>query len=183
MADFTRLLLESEESVVLFGWHRAVYDIWADRLADFKPAFYTGEESPAAKQRARDAFVSGESRVLVMSLRAGLGLDGLQERAHVAVFGELDWSPGMHDQCVGRLHRDGQDESVVAYFLVSETGADPVMAEVLNLKRMQSEPIRDPDAELFTAAERTDRIRQLAEKVIARAPRRSTQQELQETVA
>lgn len=171
VADFTRLLLESEESVILFGWHRAVYDIWAERLADFNPVFYTGEESPAAKQRARDAFVSGESRILVMSLRAGLGLDGLQERAHVAVFGELDWSPGMHDQCIGRLHRDGQDESVVAYFLVSETGADPVMAEVLNLKRMQSEPIRDPDAQLFTAAERTDRIRQLAEKVIERSPR------------
>ncbi len=177
VADFTRLLLESEESVILFGWHCAVYDIWAERLADFEPVFYTGEESPRQKQLSRDAFVSGRSRVLIMSLRAGLGLDGLQECSHVAVFGELDWSPGMHDQCIGRLHRDGQDDSVVAYFLVSETGADPPMAEVLNLKRMQSEPLRDPDAELFTAADRTDRIRQLAEHVMQK--RRATpQQEL-----
>jgi len=176
VADFTRLLLESEESVVLFGWHRAVYDIWAERLADFDPVFYTGEESPAAKQRSRDEFVSGRSRVLIMSLRAGLGLDGLQERSHVAVFGELDWSPGMHDQCVGRLHRDGQGESVVAYFLVSETGADPPMAEVLNLKRMQSEPLIDPEAELFTAADRTGRIRQLAEEVMRQRQARPQQQ-------
>jgi SNF2 family DNA or RNA helicase len=110
-----------------------------------------------------------ETRLLVVSLRSGAGLDGLQEAAHVAVFGELDWSPGMHDQCIGRLHRDGQDEAVVAYFLVSDQGADPVMAEVLNLKRQQSEPIRDPDAELFEQAEDTrDRVRRLATDLLKR---------------
>jgi hypothetical protein len=83
----------------------------------------------------------------------------------------------MHDQCIGRLHRDGQDDSVVAYFLVSETGADPPMVEVLNLKRMQSEPLRDPDGELFTAVDRNDRIRQLAEQVM-RKRNASQQREL-----
>jgi SNF2 family DNA or RNA helicase len=191
VAEFVRLLLESEEKVVLFGWHRDVYDIWAERLAEYNPAFYTGEESPAQKDRAVARFVGGErlealttertpgstirkcgpewaeTRLLVVSLRSGAGLDGLQEAAHVAVFGELDWSPGMHDQCIGRLHRDGQDEAVVAYFLVSDEGADPVMAEVLNLKRQQAEPIRDPDGELFEQAEDTrDRVRRLAADVL-----------------
>lgn len=167
VAEFVRLLLETDERVVLFGWHRAVYDVWKERLDDFEPAFYTGEESPAQKHRSREAFLHGDSRVLVMSLRAGAGLDGLQDAAHVAVFGELDWSPGMHDQCVGRLHRDGQDEPVVAYFLVSDHGADPVMADVLNLKRQQADPLRDPDAALFEEAPNTqDRVRLLAERVL-----------------
>ncbi|MDQ3722695.1 MAG: SWF/SNF helicase family protein, partial [Actinomycetota bacterium] len=173
VAEFVRLLLENDEPVVLFGWHRDVYAIWAERLADFNPAFYTGTESPNQKLASRDAFLNGDSRLLVMSLRAGSGLDGLQDVAHVAVFGELDWSPGMHDQCIGRLHRDGQAESVVAYFLVSDHGADPVMAEVLSLKRMQSEPLRDPDAPLFEQTiDAGDRVRRLADDVMRR--RRST---------
>lgn len=174
VAEFVKLLLETGEQVVLYGWHRDVYALWTERLAAWSPAFYTGTESPKQKQAARDAFVARDTQLLIMSLRAGAGLDGLQGAGHVAVFGELDWSPGMHDQCIGRLHRDGQDESVVAYFLVSDHGSDPVVAEVLGLKRQQSEPLRNPDAPLFETADTTgDRIRRLAEDVLARRQRRS----------
>jgi superfamily II DNA or RNA helicase len=169
VADFVRLLLESEPRVVLFGWHRAVYDLWAERLADFQPVFFTGAESPTQKRRAEEAFLSGRSRLLVMSLRAGAGLDGLQEVAKVAVFGELDWSPEVHRQCIGRLARDGQDEPVLAYFLVTEDGSDPVIAEVLNLKRMQSEPMLNPDGRLFEELPSShDRVRMLAAEVLRR---------------
>lgn len=169
VADFVRMLLETGEQVVLFGWHRDVYDTWFTRLEEFSPAMYTGTESPAGKQRSRDAFLSGDARVLMMSLRSGAGLDGLQEVSKVAVFGELDWSPGMHEQCIGRLHRDGQDESVVAYFLVSEFGSDPPMSEVLNVKRGQSEPMVNPDGELFTQQTSGDRVQMLARQVLGQA--------------
>jgi hypothetical protein len=169
VAEFVRLLLDSEPRVVLFGWHRAVYQLWAERLAGFRPVFYTGTESPADKRRNAEAFLSGHSRVLIMSLRAGAGLDGLQEAAHVAVFGELDWSPEVHRQCIGRLHRDGQEEPVLAYFLVAEDGSDPVIAEVLNLKRMQSEPMLDPAGRLFQQVRGTqERVRLLAAAVLRR---------------
>ncbi len=169
VADFTRMLLESDEQVVLFGWHRDVYDIWFRRLQEFNPVLYTGSESPAGKQRSRDAFLSGEARVMFMSLRSGAGLDGLQDVSKVAVFGELDWSPGMHEQCIGRLHRDGQDDSVLAYFLVSEFGSDPPMAEVLNVKRSQSEPLVNPDVDLLAPqADNSDRVRMLAEQIVNR---------------
>jgi superfamily II DNA or RNA helicase len=170
VAEFVRLLCETDEQVVLFGWHRAVYDLWEDKLADLRPVFYTGEESPRQKQRSAQEFLDGTSRVLVMSLRAGAGLDGLQEVAHIGVFGELDWSPGVHSQCIGRLHRDGQDEPVVAYFLVSDEGSDPIVADVLGLKRAQSEPIVDPQGALFQEADPSgERVRMLAEEVLRRA--------------
>lgn len=170
VAEFVKLLLESEEKVVLFGWHRDVYDIWRDRLMEYMPAFYTGTESPTQKDSARDAFVDGPSRVLVMSLRSGAGLDGLQTASNVAVFGELDWSPGIHDQCIGRLDRDGQTQPVVAYFLVSDHGSDPAMAETLQTKRMQSEPLLDPDRPLVLEAPTgsADRLKKLAEDVLRR---------------
>jgi len=155
VAEFTKTLLESDEQVVLFGWHHDVYDIWRRALKDFNPAFYEGKATPAKKLKAKGDFISGESRVLVMSLRAGAGLNGLQEVSHLAIFGELDWSPTMHDQCWGRLRRDGmdEDEPVVAYYLVSENGSDPMVADTLNVKRGQSEPFIDPDSKLLSVAD------------------------------
>lgn len=166
VADFVRMLLETEEKIVLFGWHRDVYDIWLERLHWYHPRLYTGSESPSAKTAAVDVFVNGQSRVLIVSLRSGAGLDGLQEAAHVAVFGELDWSPGIHEQCIGRLWRDGQDETVIAYYLVSDGGTDPLMTEVLGLKRREAGALRG-DADLFnTGANATDRVKRLAASIL-----------------
>jgi hypothetical protein len=168
VAEFVRLLLEAEQRIVLWGWHRAVYDIWLERLAEFHPVLYTGTESPRQKAMSVAAFKGGFSRVLMMSLRAGAGIDGLQEACHVGVFGELDWSPKILDQCIGRLDRDGKCGPVIAYILHSEYGSDPTMAEVLQIKRQQSEPIVNPQVELFTpiADDGHDRIRRLAAAVL-----------------
>jgi SNF2 family DNA or RNA helicase len=42
VAAFVEMLNQSGEPVVLFGWHRSVYDIWLTQLKDYKPALYTG---------------------------------------------------------------------------------------------------------------------------------------------
>lgn len=149
VAEFVRLLLESGEKVVLYGWHREVYALWMDMLKEYKPRLYTGTESPKQKDEAKDAFIDGDCRLLIISLRAGAGLDGLQSSCRTVVFGELDWSPGVHEQCVGRVARDGQPDPVMAYYLISDEGADPIIADVLGVKRGQIEGVCDPDAELI----------------------------------
>lgn len=168
VAEFVRLLLESEQKVALFGWHRAVWDIWLEQLAEFNPAMYTGSESPAQKLAAEKAFIEGNSRVLMMSLRSGAGVDGLQKVCSVAVFGELDWSPQVHTQAIGRFRRDGMDENnpVVAYFLHSTEGSDPAILETLDIKRNQAEPITSKDGRLIPSIQDTSRGRRLAEAVL-----------------
>lgn len=54
-----RLLLESEDRVILLGWHRAVIELWREELRRFGVALYTGTESDAAKRASLDAFTSG----------------------------------------------------------------------------------------------------------------------------
>jgi hypothetical protein len=165
VADFVKLLLESEKNIVLFGWHREVYRIWGEALADFSPVMFTGSESVTQKQESLDKFKSGKSRVLMMSLRAGAGVDGLQGVCRTVVFGELDWSAGVHEQNAGRVHRDGQPDSVAAYYLISNYGADPVMVDVLGIKKAQLEGVRDPEASLVEKLDVTpgDHIKRLAE--------------------
>lgn len=150
VAEFVRLLLEGEPRVVLYGWHREVYSIWMEKLKEFNPVMYTGSESPTQKDKAKAAFMEGESRVLIISLRAGAGLDGLQFGCRTLVFGELDWSPGVHEQCEGRILRDGQSEPVFAYYLVADSGSDPTVSQVLGVKRQQIVGMRhDAETSLF----------------------------------
>lgn len=176
VATFVKMLLESEQKVVLFGWHRSVYDIWNGALREYRPVMYTGSESPSQKDAAVQRFLTDPGcRIFICSLRSGAGLDGLQGVASVAVFGELDWSPAMHHQAIGRLARDGQENEVVAYFLVSEVGSDPIIAGVLETKSQQAGQFMDPDGEsaLFTAVqEDTGRAKNLARTLLAKAGRR-----------
>jgi SNF2 family DNA or RNA helicase len=144
VADFVRILVEAGEPVLLAGWHRDVYDIWLDRLADLRPAMYTGSETPGRKGESAAAFINGETDLMFISLRSGAGLDGLQRRCSTVVVGELDWSPGVHHQLIGRLDREGQLDPVTAIFLVSDDGSDPPMMEVLGLKASESAQILDP---------------------------------------
>jgi superfamily II DNA or RNA helicase len=172
VAEFVRLLLDGEKKVVLYGWHHAVYGIWAQALEDLGVAMIHGKTSATQKEQAKEAFLTDPNcRVLIMSVRSGVGIDGLQEVAHVCVFGELDWSPQVHRQAIGRLRRDGQEEPVVAYFLHAEIGSDPTIMEVLDVKTMQADPMVRPDEDFEPQPkiDPTGRIRALAADVLRRA--------------
>jgi SNF2 family DNA or RNA helicase len=172
VAEFVRILVENGEPVILYGWHRSVYDIWLERLKDLHPAMYTGSESAAAKDTSAQRFLNGETDVMILSLRAGAGLEGLQRRGRTLVFGELDWSPGVMDQCVGRKHRDGLDGSLAVYYLLADEGSDPIMADVLQIKRSQSEGLRNPTLDLIEKLDVSgERIRDLARSYLSKRPR------------
>jgi len=167
VAAFVKILLAAGQPVLLCGWHRDVYDVWMRELAAHNPVLYTGSESPRQKARTVEAFTSGATNLMIMSLRSGAGLDGLQHRCRTIVFGELDWSPKVHEQCTARLDRPGQTDQVDAIYLVSEDGSDPAIMGVLGLKSSQSAGIVDP---LSAPAEQNadaTRIRQLAELYLA----------------
>ncbi len=165
VADFVRVLVDQGERVVLYGWHHEVYRIWRERLVDLKPVMFTGEETPREKEIAKQWFLDPKgSKILIMSLRAGAGLDGLQDVCRTVVFGELDWSYGVHEQAEGRIQRDGQKDKVVAYYLNAQVGSDPVVLDALGIKRNQLEGIRDPRGSMIERLQTDpERIKRLAE--------------------
>ncbi len=146
VADFVETLALNGEKVLLAGWHRDVYEVWRREFQrmGIKAAFFTGTESPAQKAAAVKGFTQGDTQVLIMSLRSGAGLDGLQTAARTVVIGELDWSPQVIEQLIGRLNRDGQASQVTVFTLVSDAGADPIMATVLGAKWESSTGLTDP---------------------------------------
>lgn len=166
VALFVRLLLEADEPVILWGWHREVYDIWLSELKEFDPAMYTGSETPSRKARNLEAFIAGETNLLIMSLRSGAGVDGLQHRCSTGVFGELDWSPGIHQQCIWRIDRDGQKSPVTAFFLVTDDGSDPPIMEVLGIKASEAQGVIDPHLGVQVVDTDTTNLRRLVERYL-----------------
>jgi superfamily II DNA or RNA helicase len=166
VAAYVSLLLKESPRVLLAGWHREVYSIWSQALAAFNPVLYTGSESGPAKQRSVDAFTTGDSRVMMMSLRSGAGLDGLQHYCQDAVIGEFDWSPQVHYQFIGRLRRPGQEGQVNAHYVHTNWGSDPVILEMLGIKADQSRGINDPGQAPKPRATDESRIKVLAQRVL-----------------
>lgn len=166
VAEYVKILLESKEPVVLAGWHREVYDIWLHHLSEYNPVMYTGSESEAQKEKAKQAFINGETNLFIISLRSGIGLDGLQKRCRIIVVGELDWSPQVHAQLIGRIDRPGQEDQVTAIFTVSEYGSDPVIMDILGLKASQSHSILNPLTAPVQHGSDDSRIKIMAEKFL-----------------
>lgn len=165
-AQYARILIDAGEPVVIAAWHRDVYDILLEELADYSPAMYTGSESASRKDKEKARFVNGETKVLLLSLRSGAGLDGLQFVASTIIFAELDWSPKVHEQLIGRLDREGQKEPVTAIFLLTNEGSDPPMVDILGIKSSQSHGIVDPGEQLSAKYSNRSRIQALAQQYL-----------------
>ena len=135
VAQFVRALLDAGERVLLFAHHHEVMDCYRRELKAFSPAFITGKETPAMKERSVERFMTGRTDLCCISLRAAAGLN--LQRASCVVFGELDWSPAVHSQAEDRAHRMGQTDSILCYYLVSKGGSDQDMQDALGLKVSQ----------------------------------------------
>ena len=167
VAQFVRALLEAGERVLLFAHHHEVMDIYKRELKAFSPAFITGRETPAMKDRSVERFMAGRTDLFCLSLRAAAGLN--LQRASCVVFGELDWSPAVHSQAEDRAHRMGQTDSILCYYLVSQGGSDQDMQDALGLKVSQfvglmgDEPPAQADALAGAQA-----AREYVERLVAR---------------
>lgn len=168
-AEFVRMLVENGEQVLVGVWHREVYEIFKAKLDGIPVAQYSGSETASQKNHAKDRFMKGEAQVMLLSLRSGEGLDGLQQACSTVVFAELDWSYAVHEQFTGRIARDGQESPVVAYYLLSEEGSDPFVMDRLGLKRQQSEHLVNPEKEDLERLQiDPDHIKKLAAEYLER---------------
>lgn len=168
VAQFVRFLVEAGEKVILFGWHREVYEIWLEELKDLAPAMYTGSETASQKDKEKQRFMDDETPVMIMSVRSGAGVDELQYYCSTVVFGELDWSPGMHQQCIWRVDREGQRFPVTAFFLVVDEGSDPPIMDVLGIKASEATQIVDPHLGVQKVEDDSTNLRRLVDQYLSK---------------
>lgn len=80
---------------------------------------YTGSMSSDAREASKNTFVNDpDCRVIAGTIGAlGTGVDELQKASHICVFIDRDFSPEINAQCEDRLHRMGQQQPVLCYYL------------------------------------------------------------------
>ncbi|MHA1136537.1 MAG: DEAD/DEAH box helicase [Candidatus Thorarchaeota archaeon] len=135
VAEFVKPILEAGEPCLLYAHHHDVMDLYGLYLNQFDPLFLTGKVKTADKQKNVDSFMKGHNNLLCINLRTTAGLN--LHRARCVVFGELDWSPAVHAQAEDRVHRIGQKNNVLAYYLIAKTPSDEEIMGCLGLKHSQ----------------------------------------------
>ncbi|SED88097.1 Superfamily II DNA or RNA helicase, SNF2 family [Streptomyces misionensis] len=106
------------------------------------------------RERMVDRFQSGETPVLVLSLKAaGTGLN-LTRAGHVVHFDRW-WNPAVEEQATDRAYRIGQTQPVQVHRLVTEGTVEDRIAEMLAAKRALADAVLGSGESALT--ELTDR--------------------------
>lgn len=93
-------------------------------------AFYTGDESDAARAAALKAIEEGQANTLGLTYGAGgTGLDGLQRNISTVLLLDLPWTPAETGQAEDRIHRIGQRSPVQVVRFVADSWIDSKLEE------------------------------------------------------
>lgn len=132
---YAGMLLESGvEKLAIFYWHIEVGDILAAELQTYGVCRVDGRTTPVIKDAQKHRFrTDPRFRIIIGNvLSLGTGTDGLQDVCSYAFIAEPDWVPGNNIQCVDRLDRRGQLQTVNADILVAPGSiAERVLASAL----------------------------------------------------
>lgn len=175
---YVKNLLKETEKVVIFAYHRDVINRLRVQLAGYGVRNIQGGMPSKLKQMEVDLFMSDpNSRIFIGQITAaGAGIDGLQKVANNVVFAEIDWTPGNMDQARDRLVRIGQDNVVIAHYLViPDTLEDNMMKSVINkgkvITRLLSNTTENVKEEkIMTIENSLERIATALEAIVAAIP-------------
>lgn len=101
-----------------------------------------GRTSIKKRQEIIDRFQAGETNVIIASI--GALKEGVNLTAGKAVvFLELPWTSEELEQCIGRIHRRGQDDPISVYYWLFDGGIDKHMWKTVLGKKKVIEKVKE----------------------------------------
>lgn len=137
--NYAKDVLETEQKIVIFAFHRDVINEIRTQLKGYGVRVIMGGLGAKLRQMEIDLFVKDpNSRIFIgQYTAAGFGVDGLQKVASNVIHAEIDWVPGNMDQARDRLYRIGQENPVIAHYLIlRDTLENDMYNSVLNKKHV-----------------------------------------------
>ncbi len=133
--EYVNLILDSVDKIVVIGYHRNTIDILQSKIPYSLKIL--GGMPQKEKEGALYAFKNNPLfRVLIGQIDTiGTGTDGLQVIASRMLIIDLDWSPSVLEQAIGRLRRLGQQNTVFVDYLLASGTLDDDIINKLNWKR------------------------------------------------
>lgn len=154
VVEHVKSLLDEDEQVVVFGYHRKVLDALRDALTEYGVVMVAGGSTPEAKQRYVEMFNNKQAKVFIGQYdSAGSGLN-LVSASHV-VLAEMPYSPSTGQQAEDRCHRIGQVNPVVSWWITAVDADSPTIDmrlwSLLNMKAEVTSAVMDGWAENLNA--------------------------------
>ncbi|RWS25243.1 SWI/SNF subfamily A-like protein [Leptotrombidium deliense] len=126
VCEYVHHLVEQGKKFILFAHHRIMIETVCEMLERDDCSYIRIDGTTPAKIRLEccDYFQENEDcKVAVISIvAASVGIN--LTAAHLVVFAELFWNPGILTQAEDRAHRIGQNDSVLIQYLVSPQTVD-----------------------------------------------------------
>ncbi len=145
--DFIRNFLANGKPLIVFCSLKEIVKALQKQFPD--AVRVTGDDNTVEKQASVDAFQSGETQLIICSIKAaGVGLT-LTESSNVA-FVEFPWTYADCTQCEDRAHRIGQKNNVSCYYLIGRSTIDPVLYNIIHKKRSIANQIMASDDDIPT---------------------------------
>lgn len=132
-------MLEDDDKIVVFCWHKEVAKRLEEELKAYKPLVIIGGLSDKKRHETVKSFqAENDHRILIANIQAaGVGIT-LTKSSRV-LFVEPSWVPVDNDQAISRCHRIGQTRSVQATYLVVKNSLDHL---ILNAHINKNEVIK-----------------------------------------
>jgi SWI/SNF-related matrix-associated actin-dependent regulator of chromatin subfamily A-like protein 1 len=131
--------------ILVFAWHTHVCHHLARRLAEYEPVTITGDTASATREIAIHRFQTRAStRVFVGQMIAAGTAITLTAASEVAIV-EPSWVPGDNLQAIGRAHRLGQHDSVLASFLYLPGTLDQRIMHIFRRKARETKTLFGED--------------------------------------
>lgn len=129
------LLTDTDDSVLVFAIHKGTIRKLAEGLKKFKPIVVTGDVAARERQAMVDEFQQDpERRLFLANIQAG-GTGYTLTKARRVLFVEFSWSDADNQQARDRAHRIGQEQPVLAQYLVYKNSVDRTVIETVLRKR------------------------------------------------
>ena len=118
---------------LIFAHHQIMLDAMEAALVHTAVGRIDGKMSIAKRQQVVDQFQSGQLQVLVLSMAAaGVGLT--LTTAYTAFFLEIPWNAAILAQCEDRLHRIGQNNPCLIYYVLGNNTLDSYVWHTIHRK-------------------------------------------------
>lgn len=135
------ILEETDESILVFAFHKDVISRLNYELSKFKPIVITGQTPVSQRQELVNIFQQSKTHRILIGNYIAAGVGFTLTKATRVLFVEFDWVPGVNDQAGDRAHRIGQKSPVLVQYMVYKDSIDKAVIEVLLRKRKSTDYI------------------------------------------
>eukprot|EP01022_Parablepharisma_sp_SALTPOND_P029228 TRINITY_DN728_c0_g1_i12.p1 TRINITY_DN728_c0_g1~~TRINITY_DN728_c0_g1_i12.p1 ORF type:complete len:603 (-),score=97.59 TRINITY_DN728_c0_g1_i12:519-2327(-) len=136
ICDFLNILIDNETKFILFAHHMEVINDVEEFIIHRKKEYIRidGSVPPSKRhQLVKKYQEEPECKIALLSLTASSQGVTLTASSTV-VFAEMNWTPGIMEQAEDRVHRIGQKNSVIIYYLYADNTLDPMIYKLIRTK-------------------------------------------------